>query len=154
MEKFDPNDYCPSPQDIEEVLTSKEFNYKPGSIDLSVAKILLFTVWAGEDIEQLSALSGVPLDQTCLIATALRATNVFGKGINHREEYFAEEGGGTALSLDICCAMGLAIRTGGVGPSATFKLTQAGIDSVHRDLIVNPEARAFMDRLKAKGKRE
>jgi hypothetical protein len=143
---FDPDSHVPSAEELELILTGEGFNYKLGSVELDVAKICIFTIWVGENEEQLAILSSVPLDRVRIIAAVLRATKVFGAGLNHRHEYL-KDGGNIALQLNISCGMGLMERVGDSKGKATFRITQAGRDYVEGDLLTKRDAREFFDDL-------
>lgn len=94
---------------------------------MPVGKVLIFSVFVGEEEEQLSIASGVPLEQVKTIAAILRNAKVFGAGLDHRADYLGD-GGGLALGLDVACGQGQLMRGKPKDGEATWVMTDAGLD--------------------------
>jgi hypothetical protein len=146
--KFNLDDHIISPTEAEELLASDDLcGYEVGSDEMAIAKVLLFSMWVGEDDIQLAAVSAVPLPRVREISEKLRSAKVFGAGLNHRSEYMAK-GGSIALSCDIACGMGQLRRSHKDGKAA-WQMTDAGLEHVESTLLAKPAAQKMMGDLQA-----
>lgn len=137
-----------TPEEAEIVLSSKDgCGLEPNSPDMTIGKVLLFSAWVGEDIPQLSIVSGLPETEVFAIAEKLTHAGVFGSGDDHAADYLGDSGG-LCLSLDVSCGMGQLRRGDDSTPAnQTWQMTEAGLDHVERELLPRPEAQALMDSL-------
>lgn len=127
------NNEMPSIQEIENILIEAKVVEVGDDASMRIGKVLIASAYVGEDSKQLAIACGLAESEVVLVISGLRAGNVFGRNVNHAEDYLEGEESGLTLQLDIGCATGKMRRDDAKEPS--YSLTRVGKDYVEQELL-------------------